>query len=96
MLTNVTRLHPGPQFTPDQASAFAASLGAMINAGLELLDVLGGDPDIEPNGDELDNSFDEDAPLFHDEAGTPNGMGPGCPISDPDYGAEEAGERAEY
>ncbi len=47
MLSNVTRLHPGPQFTPEQANAFAATLGAMINAGLELLDVLGSDPDVE-------------------------------------------------
>lgn len=58
---------------------------------VSLLDILQ-DPDLEPNGDELDGNGSEEDFMYHDL----NSFGePGCPISDPDFGAEEAGEREE-
>ena len=91
MLSNVTRLRPGPQFTAEQAAAFAASLGAMINVGIELLDVLGGDPDIEEDNE--DRGHDEGEPDF---TPSPTDYGPGCLIADNDHGAEEAGEPEDF
>ncbi len=67
-------------------------LDGFIAVAIDLADAMDGDPDLEPNGDELDNGCDEDAPLFHGEH-PQQGFGAGCPISDPDYGGEEAGER---
>jgi hypothetical protein len=91
MLNNITRSRPSPQFTPEQVAAFAASIGAMINVGIEMLDVLAGDPDDEESDE--DQGHDEAEPDFLSRF---RGEGPGCLIADNDYGAEEAGEREEF
>jgi hypothetical protein len=70
----------------------AAIMAAMLNRHSEreiadameimvdLLDMMHGDTDLEPNGDELDgDSRSEDSFEFH------GGYGPGCPIADEDY-----------
>lgn len=60
-----------------------ATLGLLIEAAIEEADSREGDPDLEPNGDEEDGTRAEDeAGFFHHD------IGPGCPISDPDYGAD--------
>ena len=54
---------------------------------IDQLDMIDGDPDAEATGDEGEPDFvslPADATFW--------GSGPGCPISDPDYGAEEQGE----
>ena len=83
MQSNVACMRPARQFTQEQAAAFAATLGAMVNAGLELLDVVGGDPDAEPNGDEGDGPRGEDDFCEHFAGG------PGCPLSDPDTAVDD-------
>ena len=90
MLSNITPIRPAPQFSPEQLAAIAGAAGAMVNAGLEILNAIGGDPDVELNGDEEDGTRAEDDSCDHDCGG------PGCPVSDPDYGAEEAGEGEEF
>ena len=57
-------------------------LETFLEAGCELLDAI--------DGDENDHTHSEDCFMEHDRGG-----GPGCEISDPDYGGEEAGEREE-
>ena len=61
-------------------------LAAFVTVAIDLLDLAGGNPDVEANGDELDgtNAEDEECGFGSD--------GPGCPCSDTDFGAEEAGE----
>lgn len=68
-------------------------LETFLEAGVELLDAIEGDHDLEPNGDELDGAIGEDDPLFHDEHPLA-GNGPGCDIADPD--AEHDGREHEY
>ncbi len=68
---------------PDTAAAISQAIDALIDR----LDALGGDPDMEANGDELDGNSSEDEFMQHSYW-----SGPGCPVSDPDYGAEEPGE----
>ena len=66
---------------------------AAAQALIDLLDAIGGDPDLEDNGDELDGDRAEDeagAGLYARLEG-----GPGCPIADPDHGSEERGEPEE-
>lgn len=53
-------------------------LAGFIEVAIGLLDLADGDPDIEPNGDELDGTGGEDDFMDHAHAG------PGCPVSDPD------------
>ena len=79
MLGNITPIRPAPQFSPEQLAAIAGAAGAMINAGLEILDAISGDPDLELNGDEEDGcgSPEEDFVTF-------SGSGPGCLLSDDD------------
>lgn len=48
-----------------------------------LLDIAEPDPDLEPNGDELDGFAGEDEPLFNNEHPAAHHLGPGCPIADP-------------
>lgn len=66
-----------------------SSVAAAIDALIDRLDTLDGDPDVEPNGDELDGGTGEDE--FPVEGGyVAYGAGhPGCPISDPDLGADD-------
>ena len=55
-------------------------LSGFIEVALALLDLADGDPDLEPNGDELDGTAGEDDFYPHS-----NWLAqPGCPISDPD------------
>lgn len=65
-------------------------LETFLEAGVELLDAIDGDDDREANGDEGDHNNSKDCFIEHERGG-----GPGCMISDPDYGGEEAGEREE-
>lgn len=54
----------------------------LIEQAIEALDLLDGDPDIEPNGDELDGEGAEDEPhIYHISRALDRGAG--CPISDP-------------
>ena len=68
-------------------------LEGFIAIAIELLDLADGDPDVEPNGDELDGNLGEDD-FHHQNAGW---LGePGCPVSDPggdplDDGEDDAG-----
>jgi hypothetical protein len=51
---------------------------------VDVLDLMGGDPDVEANGDELDGNRSEDDFMRHEPGG------PGCPIADP---PEDEGDR---
>ena len=58
----------------------ARGIADTIEGLIAFLDELGGDPDTEPNGDELDGTAGEDDFYPHS-----NWLAqPGCPISDPD------------
>ncbi len=52
---------------------------------VETLDVVAGDPDLEPDGDELDGNGSEDDFMDH-----PTHLGPGCPIADPDAAVDDS------
>lgn len=54
-----------------------------LSATIDLLDIIDGDPDLEPNGDELDGNASEDDWMHHGH------HGPGCPISDPDCSVDD-------
>ena len=60
------------------------SLASFITVAIELLDVVDGDSDTEPNGDELDGNPSEDEFMCHG-----GGDGPGCPIADPDKAVDD-------
>ena len=63
----------------------------IAQAAIDSLDVEDGDPDIEPNGDELDGSQAED-----DFGPQGSGFdGPGCPLADPDIGVDDIGEETQ-
>jgi len=51
-----------------------------IQAAIDALDLIDGDPDLEPDGDELDGNLSEDDFMRH---GEPSKGEPGCPVSDP-------------
>ena len=59
-----------------------------IEVLVELLDLLGGDPDVEANGDELDGHGGEDDFTSHNTGPI---AGPGCPCSDPDMAVDDKG-----
>lgn len=63
-------------------------LEGFIAIAIDLADVLDGDPDREPDGDELDGSMGEDdfCPQHANSLGYP-----GCPISDPDSAVDDRG-----
>lgn len=61
------------------------SLALAIETLIAVLDAIDGDPDLEPNGDELDGNWSEDDWMHH------YGSGPGCPVSDPG-GCEHDGQ----
>lgn len=65
-----------------------AELGRLVHRMIGHMDDMDGDTDLEPNGDELDGSLGEDDFCDHNTYMP----GPGCPVSDPDYGGEELGE----
>ena len=64
----------------------AKGIADTIEGLIAFLDDLGGDTDLEANGDELDGSNGEDEFMHHGH------WGPGCPIADPDKGDDEDGE----
>ena len=49
-------------------------------AAIEIMDLMDGDPDLEPNGDELDGTSGEDDFIDHNASWQGH---PGCPVSDP-------------
>jgi len=59
-----------------------------IEVLVTVLDMLGGDPDVEANGDELDGSAGEDDFVGHNTGPI---SGPGCPCSDPDSAIDDRG-----
>lgn len=61
-------------------------LEGFIAVAIDLLDLADPDPDIEPNGDELDGSGAEDDFVSHNAGVFP---GPGCPVSDPDLAIDD-------
>lgn len=58
----------------------AHEIAEAIEILIDVLDLLGGDPDVEANGDEEDGTGAEDEEGGH----TFYASGPGCAISDPD------------
>lgn len=56
---------------------------------IDVLDLLGGDPDLEPNGDELDGTGAEDD--FCPQKAPRSLQGPGCPLADPDEAVDDKG-----
>jgi hypothetical protein len=88
-----------PQTFPDAAAARAAGtllnlhspaeIATAIEVLIDLLDQIGGDPDLEPNGDELDSTGAEDDFCVHN---VPFALaGPGCPLADPDMAVDDEG-----
>ena|SRR5437867_7522393 len=63
-----------------------STIGIAVEGLIGLLDAVSGDPDIEPNGDELDASLGTEDD-FQDHAGN----GPGCSVADPGE-EDDAGE----
>src|SRR5688500_17842657 len=76
-----------PTVAPDQHARriLRSSLTAAIAELVDLLDQLDGDPDLGPDGDELDGTGAEDDFCDH------NAGGPGCPASDPGEDDDPAG-----
>jgi hypothetical protein len=62
------------------------ALASFITVAIELLDVVDGDSDTEPNGDEQDGQPSEDEFMIHSLAA---GGGPGCLIADPDKAVDD-------
>lgn len=63
-------------------------LESVVELMIERLDAIDGDPDLEPNGDELDGNCSEDDDCPHN---VPIHLhGPGCPISDPDLACDDS------
>ena len=56
-------------------------LDRLVTRAIERMDEIDGDPDLEPNGDEIDGTNAEDEALYAPH-GLPLAYGPGCPISD--------------
>lgn len=70
-------------------------LARLVTRAIERLDEIDGDPDFEEDSE--DCGQDEGEPDFRKRRRYRRGYaGPGCLISDSDFGAEEAGEREEY
>lgn len=63
------------------------SLAAAIEVLIARMDALDGDPDLELNGDERDGCH-----CAEDEFQWHSHDGPGCPLADPDRGADDDGE----
>ncbi len=61
-----------------------AVLAEVCESLVSTLDIAAGDPDLEPNGDELDGDGGEDDFMQH------NADGPGCPIADPDAAVDDS------
>ena len=61
-----------------------AELAAAIEAMIALYDAALPDPDLEPDGDELDGNNNEDDFMYH------GGNGPGCLIADPDAAVDDS------
>ena len=83
MPDNITPLRPAPQFSREELAEFATLAKTMADVGIRILDTLGGDPDCEADGDELDGNASEDDFMHH------SGLGPGCPIADPDTAVDD-------
>lgn len=63
-------------------------LTRLVDQAIERMDELDGDPDLEPNGDEIDGTNAEDESLYFAHY-MPSG--PGCPVSDEGGGNVEDG-----
>jgi hypothetical protein len=59
---------------------------------IERLDEIDGDPDLESNNDEGEPDFRRKRRLSNSRRKHAVPGGPGCPISDPDFGIEDTGE----
>lgn len=77
---------PAPQFGVDLLPPRAA-IETAIETMVAVLNILDGDPDIELNGDELDEINAEDAFMSHSSTD----LGAGCPIADPDLAVDDHG-----
>lgn len=74
--------------TPDDVATLPRNaVHDMIERLLAWIDEKDGDPDLELDGDELDGNGSEDDFMTHTGDGRP-----GCPIADPDKGADDDGE----
>jgi hypothetical protein len=63
------------------------ALAAFVTVAIDLMDLADGNPDAEPNGDELDGTSAEDD--FHHPSNWK--AEPGCPVSDPDFAVDDEG-----
>lgn len=69
------------------------TIEALAQVFVGMLDIAEPDPDLEE--DDPQGEITDDDPAFDARSraiANRTGSGPGCKISDPDYGAEEAGE----
>jgi hypothetical protein len=65
----------------------ATEIADTIELLVDMLDLIDGDPDVEPNGDENDGTGGEDEFCNHNVPTTL--QGPGCPISDFDVAIDD-------
>jgi hypothetical protein len=78
-----------------------STLGLLTELLIDFQNISVPDPDLEPevleddDPAELDGDEHDGDPRAEDEFTRHAHAGPGCPCSDPDYGAEEAGESEE-
>lgn len=79
--------HPSalPALTAMLSRYDRAALEDIVSAAIEVMDLMDGDADLEPNGDELDGSMGEDDFCNHNAYMA----GSGCPISDPDLAVDD-------
>lgn len=92
MATNPISGSALPVTFPNLLTTFdRGTIASAIEVMMAVLDAIDGDPDIEPNGDELDGTGAEDDFCDHSDL---YGY-PGCPISDPGGGDEDGGQEAE-
>ncbi len=63
------------------------ALAGLVEHLIDRLDCLDPDPDLEPNGDELDGNRVEDEFVVH--VGPERLLGPGCPLADPDMAVDD-------
>ena len=82
--THPSAMPPAPAVMRVLSRFDRQSLASFITLAIELLDLVDGDSDTEPNGDELDGN-----PASEDEFMSHGGHGPGCPIADPDKAVDD-------
>ena len=78
LVTLPAHFAPMPAVMRTLAQFDRLSLEGFISVAIGLLDVVDGDPDVEPNGDETDHSHSEECFIEYGPC-----YAPGCPVADP-------------